>query len=79
MEEGFRAFEAILDGDAATGGFCHGDTPGLADACLIPQVYNANRFGVDMTPYPMIRAINERCLALPEFDAARPERQAGAA
>jgi len=75
MEEGFRAFEAILAGDAATGEFCHGDTPGLADACLVPQVYNANRFGVDLAPYPTIRAINERCLALPAFDAARPERQ----
>jgi maleylacetoacetate isomerase len=79
IEVGFRAFEAMLDADAATGEFCHGDTPGLADACLIPQVYNANRFGVDMTPYPMIRAISERCVALPAFDAARPERQAGAA
>ena len=66
---------AILAGDAATGEFCHGDTPGLADACLVPQVYNANRFGVDLAPYPTIRAINERCLALPAFDAARPERQ----
>jgi len=79
IETGFRAFEAILADDAATGEFCHGDTPGLADACLVPQVYNANRFGVDMTSYPLIRAINERCLALPAFDAARPERQAGAA
>lgn len=79
METGFRAFEAILADDAATGEFCHGDTPGLADACLVPQVYNANRFGVDMTPYPLIRAINERCLALAAFDDARPERQAGAA
>jgi maleylacetoacetate isomerase len=79
MEEGFRAFEAILAADAAPGEFCHGDTPGLADACLVPQVYNANRFGVDLAPYPMIRAINERCLALPAFEAASPERQAGAA
>ncbi len=75
IAQGFAAFEAILAADAATGEFCHGDTPGLADACLVPQVYNANRFGVDLAPYPLIRAINERCLALPEFDAARPERQ----
>jgi maleylacetoacetate isomerase len=79
IEVGFKAFEAILAADAATGEFCHGDTPGFADACLIPQVYNANRFGVEMTPYPLIQAINERCLALAAFDAARPERQAGAA
>ena len=75
MQEGFRAFEAILTADTATGDFCHGDTPTLADACLIPQVYNANRFSVDLAPYPTIRRINERCLSLPAFDAARPERQ----
>jgi maleylacetoacetate isomerase len=79
IELGFKAFEAILVGDAATGEFCHGDTPGLADACLVPQVYNAKRFGMDLAPYPTIAAINDRCLALPEFDAARPERQPAAA
>jgi maleylacetoacetate isomerase len=78
MREGLQACEAILAGDAATGAFCHGDTPTLADVCLVPQVYNASRFGLDLTPYPTIRAINERCLALPEFDAARPENQSDA-
>ena len=78
MREGLQAFEAILAGDAATGAFCHGDTPTLADACLVPQVYNAIRFGLDLAPFPTIRAINERCLALPEFDAARPENQSDA-
>lgn len=78
IQEGFAAFEAILAGDAATGAFCHGDTPTLADLCLVPQVYNANRFGLDLAPYPTIRAINERCLALPAFDAARPENQSDA-
>jgi len=75
IETGFRAFETLLAGDAATGAFCHGDAPGLADACLVPQVYNAVRYGVDLSPYPTIRAINERCLQLDAFDAARPERQ----
>lgn len=75
MREGLQAFEMILAGDAATGAFCHGDTPTLADVCLVPQVYNAVRFGLDLAPYPTIRAINERCLALPAFDAARPENQ----
>ncbi|GAA0717037.1 maleylacetoacetate isomerase [Dokdonella soli] len=79
MEEGFRAFEAILAADSATGLYCHGDAPTLADACLIPQVYNANRFGVDLAPYPTIRRINAQCLSLPAFDAARPERQPDAA
>ncbi|MBO9664591.1 maleylacetoacetate isomerase [Dokdonella sp.] len=79
MAEGFRAFEALLATDAATGLCCHGDTPTLADACLIPQVYNANRFGVDLAPFPTIRRVNEHCLSLPAFDAARPERQPDAA
>ena len=79
MEQGFRALEAVLASDAATAAYCHGDAPTMADACLVPQVYNARRFDVDLTPYPTIRRINEHCLALPAFDAARPERQADAA
>jgi maleylacetoacetate isomerase len=78
IAEGFRACEAILADDAATGAYCHGDTPTLADACLIPQVYNAHRFGVDMSPFPTIRRINEQCLSLPAFDTARPEKQTDA-
>lgn len=71
---GFSAIEALLaQGDP--GEFCFGDTPTLADVVLIPQVYNANRFACDMTPYPTIERINATCLALPEFDAARPENQ----
>jgi maleylacetoacetate isomerase len=75
IAEGFRAFEVLLVEDLARGTFCEGDTPGLADCCLIPQVYNARRFGVDLEPYPTIRRIEATCLALPEFDAARPENQ----
>ncbi len=69
------AFEQLLCNDAVAGGFCHGDAPSLADCCLVPQVYNARRFGVDMAAYPAIMAIEQRCLALPAFDVARPERQ----
>ena len=78
MQEGFRALEAILAGDAATGAYCHGEAPTLADACLVPQVYNAHRLGVDMAPYPTIRRISRQCLSLPAFDAARPENQSDA-
>lgn len=78
IREGFDAFEALLADDPATGMFCEGDQPTIADCCLVPQVYNARRFGVDLTPYPTIRRIEEACLALPAFDAARPERQADA-
>jgi maleylacetoacetate isomerase len=75
IESGFRAFEALLVDNPSTGEFCDGHQPTIADCCLVPQVYNARRFGVDMTAYPAISRVEERCLALPEFDAARPERQ----
>jgi maleylpyruvate isomerase len=72
--EGFRAIEARLM-ERATGPYCFGDTPTLADICLIPQVANAHRLAVDMTPYPRIAAINASCLAHPAFAAAHPDRQ----
>jgi maleylacetoacetate isomerase len=75
MQEGFAAFEALLQHHPSTGEFCDGVAPGIADCCLVPQVYNARRFGVDLTPYPTIVRIEQACLALPAFDAARPERQ----
>ena len=73
--EGFRAAEAMLADHPSTGIFCEGDVPGLADCCLVPQVYNARRFGVDLAPYPTIVGIEQACLALPAFQAAAPERQ----
>ncbi|WP_045758419.1 maleylacetoacetate isomerase [Xanthomonas albilineans] len=72
---GFDALEQLLAESADTGTFCHGAHPGLADCCLVPQVYNARRFGVDMQAYPTLERIERACLALPAFDAARPERQ----
>ena len=75
MAEGFAAFEALLHDHPSTGAFCDGEVPTLADCCLVPQVYNARRFGVDLSPYPTITRIEQACLALPAFDAARPENQ----
>lgn len=75
MVEGLAAFEAMLDDHPSTGAFCDGHMPTIADCSLIPQLYNARRFGVDLTPYPTILRIEQACLALPAFDAARPERQ----
>ncbi len=73
--EGFKAFEALLLDHPSTGAYCDGHAPTLADCCLIPQVYSARRFGIDLDPYPTIVRIEQACLALPAFEAARPERQ----
>ncbi|MEZ5520885.1 MAG: maleylacetoacetate isomerase [Dokdonella sp.] len=73
--EGFRAFEAMLDDNTSTGLFCDGDTPTLADICMVPQIYNARRFDVDLSPFPTMVRIEQQCLELPAFDLARPENQ----
>jgi len=77
-EEGLGAFERQLQ-DGATGRFCHGDTVSMADTCLVPQVFNAQRFKVDLAPYPTLMRVFEACMALPAFDAAQPSRQPDAA
>ena len=76
--EGLRAFEALVVDHPSTGEFCEGHAPTLADCCLIPQLYNARRFGLDLGRYPTLLRIEAACLALPAFDAARPEKQADA-
>ncbi|MEG2964535.1 MAG: maleylacetoacetate isomerase, partial [Janthinobacterium sp.] len=55
--------------------FCHGDSPTLADCCLVPQVYNALRFKCDLAPYPTILRIVAHCEALPAFQQAHPDVQ----
>jgi len=74
IRRGLEALERALQDDE-TGRFCHGDAPGLADCYLVPQLYNARRFGLDLAPYPTLRRIDEACVALPEFQAAHPDRQ----
>ncbi|NIP17857.1 MAG: maleylacetoacetate isomerase, partial [Xanthomonadales bacterium] len=75
MSEGFAALERMLAESTHTGACCWGDEPGLADCCLIPQVYNAERFGCDMRGFPLVRRITEHCRALPAFARAAPEQQ----
>ena len=78
VREGLHTIEAHLAHDAQTGGFCHGETPTLADCCLVPQIFNAQRFQIDLAPYPTIARIHARCAELPAFAAAHPARQADA-
>lgn len=75
MIEGFKAFETLLADSPSTGQFCEGDDPSLADLCLVPQVYNGRRWGVDMTQFPTIERIDEQCRKLAAFENARPENQ----
>ena len=75
VAEGLGAIEKMLAERPGPGPFCLGATPTIADACLVPQVFNAWRFKVPTEPYPLVRAVVETCLALPAFDASRPERQ----
>lgn len=75
---GLEALETQLRESPDSGQFCHGDTPTMADCCLIPQLYNARRFECDLAPYPTILAIGARCEALEAFATARPEAQADA-
>jgi maleylpyruvate isomerase len=71
---GFDAIESRL-GEPQTGRFMHGDTPTLADICLIPQVINAGNFNLDLAPYPQIRRIYEEAMTLSAFADAAPLRQ----
>ena len=75
IKHGLEAIEAMLANDPATGAFCHGARPSLADVFLVPQVANARRFDCPLENYPSVRRIEAACLALPAFDRARPEKQ----
>lgn len=77
-ELGLSVIEQRLNRDKRSGKFCFGDSPGMADCCLIPQIYNAQRFKCDLSGMPKIMAINERCLTLDAFDRATPSNQADA-
>jgi maleylacetoacetate isomerase len=73
IEDGFATLEPMVAKHGK--GFAFGDQPTIADCCLIPQVYSANRYEVDLSPYPAIRAVDERAAEHPAFQAAHPNRQ----
>jgi len=75
VDVGFEALESQLERDDETGTFCHGESPTLADICLVPQLANARRFKVDVTPYPTLTRIEAACNALPAFAQAAPSQQ----
>jgi maleylpyruvate isomerase len=74
VELGLTAIEAEVARGPA-GRFCHGDAVGLADCCLIPQLFNARRFACDLSRYPRLLAIEESCATLPAFRNAAPDQQ----
>jgi len=76
INRGFQALE--ITAQTSKTDYFLTDRPAFFECCLIPQVYNANRFGVDMKQYPRLSEINNACLSLPEFQAALPENQADA-
>lgn len=73
IERGFAALETLVGEHGR--GWAYGERPTLADCCLVPQLYGAARFGVDMDPYPRLAAVGERAAAHPAFAAAHPDRQ----
>jgi maleylpyruvate isomerase len=75
VNETFEPLEKILAESPQTGRFCHGDTPGMADICVVAQVANNARFNVDMSAYPVIGRIRDACMELPAFVEAAPARQ----
>jgi maleylacetoacetate isomerase/maleylpyruvate isomerase len=74
IADGLAKLEADLERSGA-GKFCHGDTPTMADCCLVPQIFNAKRYDSDLAPYPRLMRIFDACMKLEAFDRAQPSKQ----
>ena len=66
---------AKLEAELGTGKFCHGDTPSMADCCLVPQIFNAKRYNCDLAPYPTTMRVFDACMKLEAFERAQPSKQ----
>ena len=75
ITRGLDAYNAQIERDPVHGKFSHGDSPTMADCCLVPQMFAAQRFGVEPTRYPRLALIWENCTHLPAFAAAHPSKQ----
>ena len=75
IDVGLEALETRLSRDPQTGRYCHGDEPTLADICLVPQLANARRMNIDVTPYPTLTRIEAAALSIQAFADAAPLRQ----
>jgi len=79
IAEGFAMMESFLAANAKAGRYVLGDQVSMADCCLVPQVFNAQRYDCDLAPYPTVMRIFHECMKLEAFDAAQPVRQPDAA
>lgn len=75
IAEGFQMMESFLVANNRHGKFCLGDQVSMADCCLVPQVFNAQRYECDLAPYPTVMRIHEECMKLAAFIAAQPSKQ----
>ena len=75
IAEGLAKFEADLVYGKSAGTFCYGDAPTMADCCLVPQIFNAQRYQCDTAPYPTAMRVHAACLKLDAFVRAQPSQQ----
>jgi maleylacetoacetate isomerase/maleylpyruvate isomerase len=75
IADGLAKFEADLSRDKGSGRFCHGDAPGMADCCLVPQIFNAQRYQCDTSAFPATMRVFAECMKIEAFDRAQPSKQ----